>query len=300
MNHINLRKCMMVATSIAALVIFSNTMPASALQFWRKKDQPSAENKQDANNGQKSGDLLVFHDMMDVFDPFYHSSFWDYHPSTFFDPFAHHYRHHPRHQSLSRLSHHPFSEWFSDDFDLLTPSSSKAGSLMSSYASLFHTDLVEKENEYRLQVDLPGIDTKDLSISLEENKRKGHAIMTITAERKKETTEEQEKLPDQPREAIEGTKECNKEAAETCATRTEKVNDEAAEKKNVDDGKKANKWIKQERLYGKMERQLLLPENVDLNQVKSQYSNGVLTITLPKLPSSPSTPQKRQISIEAL
>ncbi len=54
------------------------------------------------------------------------------------------------------------------------------------------------------------------------------------------------------------------------------------------------RWVMQERVYGKFSRSLTLPQAVDSEKVEAAYDNGVLTLTLPKLPSA----QPRQIPIK--
>ncbi|MCP5303461.1 MAG: Hsp20/alpha crystallin family protein [Pseudomonadales bacterium] len=51
----------------------------------------------------------------------------------------------------------------------------------------------------------------------------------------------------------------------------------------------------QERVYGKFSRSINLPQTIDVEHVEASYDNGVLTLTLPKLPSA----QPRQIEIKS-
>ena len=53
--------------------------------------------------------------------------------------------------------------------------------------------------------------------------------------------------------------------------------------------------LAQERLYGKFSRSITLPEAVNSDAVEAQYSEGVLTLTLPKAPEA----KPRQIAIKA-
>jgi HSP20 family protein len=46
--------------------------------------------------------------------------------------------------------------------------------------------------------------------------------------------------------------------------------------------KNAGSWHRVERSYGTFERAFTLPETVNFEDVKADYKNGVLTITLPK------------------
>ena len=59
----------------------------------------------------------------------------------------------------------------------------------------------------------------------------------------------------------------------------------------VEDNRKV---VVQERYYGKFSRSVSLPQSVDANNVEATYDNGVLKLTLPKLPEA----QPKQISIK--
>ena len=50
-----------------------------------------------------------------------------------------------------------------------------------------------------------------------------------------------------------------------------------------------------ERFYGRFQRSVNLPESVDAKQVKAQYKDGVLTVTLPK--SEESKPKQIDITL---
>ena len=54
------------------------------------------------------------------------------------------------------------------------------------------------------------------------------------------------------------------------------------------------KVVVQERYYGKFSRSVTLPQIVDTGKVEATYKNGVLNLTLPKLPEA----QPKQISIK--
>ena len=66
----------------------------------------------------------------------------------------------------------------------------------------------------------------------------------------------------------------------------------AERKPDFDDEKSV--YLVQERPNGSFYRALRLPETVDANKVKSDYENGVLTITLPKAEEK----KKKQIKIQ--
>lgn len=55
-------------------------------------------------------------------------------------------------------------------------------------------------------------------------------------------------------------------------------------------------YVRRERRFGSLSRQFYLGNNVDTNNIKAQYRNGVLRITMPKIERDDS--QRRQIPIE--
>lgn len=55
-------------------------------------------------------------------------------------------------------------------------------------------------------------------------------------------------------------------------------------------------YVRRERRFGSLSRQFYLGNNVDTNNIKAQYRNGVLRIIMPKIEKDDS--QRRQIPIE--
>ncbi len=94
-------------------------------------------------------------------------------------------------------------------------------------------DFTETEAELRIAAELPGLEEKDIQVSLEDG------VLTIRGERNSETKDE--------------------------------------------DGKEVRHV---ESFYGKYERSLRLPSEVDGDAVKATYRNGILTVTLPKAPAA--------------
>ncbi len=52
------------------------------------------------------------------------------------------------------------------------------------------------------------------------------------------------------------------------------------------------KWHVVERSYGKFERAIRVPSGIDPDSVKASFSNGVLTVSLPKPPAGTETARK--------
>ncbi|HVJ44087.1 MAG TPA: Hsp20/alpha crystallin family protein [Dongiaceae bacterium] len=68
------------------------------------------------------------------------------------------------------------------------------------------------------------------------------------------------------------------------------------EKRQEHEEKQANRHLS-ERVYGSFERSFSLPAGVDRDAITAEFNNGVLTLTLPKSPTSQS--QVRKIDVKA-
>jgi len=99
----------------------------------------------------------------------------------------------------------------------------------SGFGATPNTDLVDKDKNYELKMDLAGMDDKSIKIDIKGN------YLSVRAKR-----------------------------------------EESKEKKEGD------KIIQQERRVGVIQRGMTLPKDADGEHYKSDYSNGVLTITIPK------------------
>jgi HSP20 family protein len=102
-------------------------------------------------------------------------------------------------------------------------------------------DIYEDEHNIVLTAEVPGVEEKDLDISLE------NGVLTISGERKMENEEKQDN------------------------------------------------FHRIERSYGRFTRSFTLPPTVDENNVKAEFNNGVLKITLAKREEA----KPKQIKIEA-
>jgi HSP20 family protein len=106
------------------------------------------------------------------------------------------------------------------------------------------TDVSETDSEYRIEAELPGLEEKDISVTLE------NGVLTLAGERKDERESEDEKRGIRHRESFRGS----------------------------------------------FRRSFGLPEDVDENAVAASYKNGVLYVSLPKLPTA--KPEVRTIPVQ--
>ncbi len=69
----------------------------------------------------------------------------------------------------------------------------------------------------------------------------------------------------------------------------------SGEKKREKEIKEENLY-RSERFYGKFERQIVLPQNTDKDNIKASYKNGVLKVVIPK--KEEAKPKKVDIKVE--
>jgi len=68
----------------------------------------------------------------------------------------------------------------------------------------------------------------------------------------------------------------------------------AIEKKNENEEKKNNRYLRREFSYSKFQQTMSLPDNIERDKINAQVENGVLTICIPKL-SIEQTPKEQRI-----
>ena len=93
-------------------------------------------------------------------------------------------------------------------------------------------DIAETENNFLITAELPGIDEKNVDITL------GDGTLTIKGEKKEDTEEKQ------------------------------------------------GEFYNRERSYGIFQRSFEIPELIDENKIEASFSNGVLTVKMPKTPEA--------------
>lgn len=68
--------------------------------------------------------------------------------------------------------------------------------------------------------------------------------------------------------------------------------------KGKEEDKKECKYLRKEFSYSKFSQTLLLPENIDKEQIEAQVHNGVLKVIIPKLEKPPVEDENRVIEVK--
>lgn len=111
----------------------------------------------------------------------------------------------------------------------------------TSMAANFKTDIIEKEDKYVIEAELPGMHKDDIELEIDNDR------LTISANKTQEVKEEEED------------------------------------------------YIRRERRSGSYQRSFYI-DNVNEDEIKASYDNGILKIYLPK--EEPTKPKRRAIEIE--
>jgi HSP20 family protein len=150
-------------------------------------------------------------------------------------------------RSLSRAGGDPFADFrqqmdrlFEDFFG---PVEGRALPESAAPALAPRLDVAETDNAYEISVELPGVEEKDLEVSVNDG------VLSIKGEKRAESEEK---------------------------------------KKN---------YHRIERSYGSFERRLQLPAEVDAEKIGADFSNGLLTVTVPKTEAAKA--QARKIAIKS-
>ena len=68
--------------------------------------------------------------------------------------------------------------------------------------------------------------------------------------------------------------------------------------KEKDEEKKDCRFLRKEFSYSKFSQTLLLPDNVDKEQIEAEVNNGILKVTIPKLEKDQIKDEKREIEVK--
>ena len=129
------------------------------------------------------------------------------------------------------------------------------------------TDIKEFDDRYVLEMELPGFAKEEIKAELS----KGYLVVSA------EHTETKEKAE-------------NAEDAGTAQSDGENKEAEVVEEE------KAPKYLCKERFCGKTERSFFVGKQISKEDIKAEYTNGILTLTIPKKVEKPED-QKEYISI---
>lgn len=110
---------------------------------------------------------------------------------------------------------------------------------------LMKTDIKEKNNEYSIDMDLPGYEKENIKMSIEE----GYLIVQAS------TTNEM-------------------------------------------DEKEEGKFVRRERYSGTCSRSFYIGEEIEVEDIKANFKNGILRVTIPKKEIKKTLPDKKYIKIE--
>ena len=128
------------------------------------------------------------------------------------------------------------------------------------------TDIKEFEDRYELDMELPGYSKEDIKAEL----KNGYLI--VSAEHKEEKVEEQK----------------DDSAAEESSA-SEKAEEQEITKTNP-------RYICRERFFGRTERSFFVGKDVAKEDIKANFVNGILTLTVPKVVKKPEN-EREYISI---
>lgn len=142
---------------------------------------------------------------------------------------------------LHRQMNHLFADFFAGfGEDTLWPHGLQAA--RSAFPGTPKVDMAENDDEVVVTADLPGLEEKDVNVSLDGD------LLTISGARREER----------------------------------------------EDRKRSYHLI--ERSYGEFHRTLQMPAGVNKDKVKAAFKNGVLKVTLPKLPDAKNTSRHIEIT----
>ncbi len=124
------------------------------------------------------------------------------------------------------------------------------------------TDIKESDEAFEIDMDLPGFATEDVKAELKDG------YLTISASH---TEEKEEKVGEKDEE-----------------------NDEAKDEEK-DNGVH---YIRKERFSGSYRRSFYVGDAVTQDDIKAKYTDGVLSVTVPKIEKKPEEEEKQYIPIE--
>ena len=136
------------------------------------------------------------------------------------------------------------------------------------------TDIKEFSDRYELDMELPGYAKDEVKAEL----KNGYLVVSAEHKELKDNTKpEDEKAAETPAE--DAAAEAEGDAQDTA--------DAKVETGKVETNDQEPKYIVKERFYGKTERSFYVGKEVSKEDIKAQFINGILTITIPKVVKKP-------------
>lgn len=154
-------------------------------------------------------------------------------------------------------------------------------------------DMFSTPTDYTVHASVPGINKKDISVTIEDGN-----VLRIEAERREERRERLPAAQSSPQARIKGTEQKQQESKEEQKEQQMPDSSSAMQTESTDN-KTDNDELKYhhiESYYGHVERRLQLPDDVDLERMTARHENGVLKITLPRVPEKKQ--QGRKIEVQ--
>jgi HSP20 family molecular chaperone IbpA len=122
------------------------------------------------------------------------------------------------------------------------------------------TDIKEFDDRYELDMEFPGFNKEDIKAEL----KKGYLVVSAVHSKNSERT-------DKP---VDGASTTDETTAEDAAAKESTSTPEP-------------KYLCRERFHGKVERSFYVGNEIKKDDIKAQYTNGVLTLQIPKKVSRP-------------
>ena len=149
-------------------------------------------------------------------------------------------------------------------------------------------NIIENEDDYCVEVAAPGMTREDFKININEDNE-----LVISMEKRSESRQgdQPQQQPQQEQRDGQGQNEeqsRSREGEQTLQTRPGQ--DKPARRQGT--------YLRREFSYSQFQQSLILPDNVDKDNIRARMENGVLTIEIPKRKQSEMAPASRQIDIE--
>jgi len=134
-------------------------------------------------------------------------------------------------------------------------------------------NVVEKEKEYLISADLPGVDKNDVKLSVHDG------VLSIAAERRQSSELQSDTTPP--------TIKSQQGQQQQLSQQQQQQQQQQMQKESFGLG---GKYRRIEHQFGQVTRSFKLPGNVDVSKLSAKFDNGVLHITLPKTAEAAAKP----------